>query len=541
MDIFGTPMSSKSFNIRNLPQFNNLIASLLVAGVLSPAPINSMTADGPCGIAALGSITTGASLNPDGTVWMWGFRNAGISGLATATHAYSNTNAPNKVALPAGTNVKQLASGAYHFLALTDEGKVYGWGQSGYGEVGCRNNLNDPYVRPPCQVQFPGLKVGDSIVHVAAGEYFSLAMTAQGDVYTWGHDLYGQVGRGANVSTNATGPVKNVSHPSYSNGTKVPKNNDSMQFVPYKVTLNGEKAVLAGAWYEGAMAITTDAEGNHHVWGWGDNEAAGLGVPYTCGGKPLRGVQCVVRAPARANAHLEALASRITYLSGGNAFATAALAPTPDTNGGSQLVGWGQLAAIGWGVDANGKPGDTSAVTTLPLWMDLKDPVSNEQFYAKKFFTRYVGNVAIGTDNRLWVWGQGGCSAFTQIYPARPTPHGTPYTYPADNNPASALRSGETGAVLTDIGGTKEVVYYKMSDGSTYGLGYASVDSLNPIGIANAGKLDLAYWGTGGFGGKNTLHGSGNLESIKFGGVRLFGGSQTGQNGQGCAPVPIEE
>lgn len=506
-------------------------AALVLA--LTPFSQSAMPAEGPCGIATLGSITTGASLDQDGSVWMWGFRNAGISGLPTPTHAYANSNPPNRVALPVGTQVAQLASGAYHFLALTTEGKVYGWGQSGYGEVGCRNAVNDPYVRPPCEVKFPGLRAGDSIVHVAAGEYFSLAMTAMGDVYTWGHDLYGQAGRGDTASTDPMGPVKNVNHPSYSSGTVVPKNNSSMQFVPYKVNLSNERAVVAGAWYEGAMVVTQASNGAYHVWGWGDNEAAGLGVAYTCG-TPIRGVQCVVRTPTRANAQLEALAPQISYISGGNAFGTAALRPTSDTNGGSRLVGWGQMAAIGWGTTSAGKPGDTTAATTTPLWMTLKDPVNGEEYFARRFFTRYVGNVAIGTDDRLWVWGQGGGSAFPQIYPARPTPHGTPFTTPADNNPASALRYDIPGAYLTDIGGTKEVVYYKMSDGSTYGMGYASVDSLNPIGIDAAGKKDVTYWGVGGYGGTGTLHGSGSLESIKFGGVRLFGGPQTNQTGLGC-------
>ena len=493
-------------------------AKVLIAGVLVPFAASTVAQTGPCGIASLGSITTGAALSEDGSVWMWGFRNAGISGLNTATHAYSNLNAPNRVTFPGNATIKQLASGAYHFLALTQDGRVYGWGQSGYGEVGCRNNVTDPYVRPPCEVRFPGLKAGDQIVHVAAGEYFSLALTAQGDVYTWGHDLYGQSGRG-NAASDAAGPVLNKAHASYSDGSRVPRNNASMQFVPYKLNLDGEPAVVAGAWYEGAMAVTRGADGRHHAWGWGDNEAGGLGVAYTCG-TPIRGVQCVVRAPTRTLPAFDAIAADITYISGGNAFGTALLQPG-GAYANQRLVGWGQLAAIGLGTRSDGKPGDTVAVTLTPQAMRLIDPVTNIEHHPVRFFTRYVGNVAIGTDDRLWVWGQGGGSAFPQIYPARPTPHGTAYTFPADLDPTSALRSNQPGAKVVNIGGTKEVVYYQMSDGSTYGVGYASVDSLNPIGVPNAGKADLDYWGPGGYGGKGTLHGTGSLESIRFGGVRL--------------------
>ncbi len=507
-------MNYKSTSIR--------LALLAAVGIFHPAVAYEGPAAGSCQLATLASITTGAALSEDGQVWMWGFRNAGISGLPTKTHAYSNQNPPNQVAFPEGARIVQLTSGAYHFLALSDDGKVYGWGQSGYGEVGCRNVANDPYVRPPCEVPFPGLKAGDRIIQVAAGEYFSLALTEQGDLYTWGHDLYGQSGRGDKVTSRADGPVLNKNHPSYSNGKVVPVNNASMQFVPYKVDLGGERAVVAGAWYEGAMAITENAAGQRHVWGWGDNEAAGLGVPYTCGGTPIRGVQCVVRAPTRANSALENLAPEISALFGGNAFGTAMLNATPGASG-SKLVGWGQLAAIGLGVGADGKPGDTVRVTTVPLSMVLKDPLTGAEHLAKRFFSRYVGNVAIGTDERLWVWGQGGGSAFPQIYPNRPTPHGTAFTTPSDTGMNSALRADRAGATLVDIGSTKEVVYYKMSDGSAFGLGYASVDSLNPQGIPGAGKLDLDYWGTSGWGGQGTMHGTGSLENVRFGGVRLFG------------------
>lgn len=505
-------------------------AASLIVGVV--ATVNAAT----CNVTQLGSITTGAVLDSDGQVWVWGFRNAGISGKDTPTHAYSNLNPVNRVEFPAGVRITQLVSGAYHFLGLSDEGKVYGWGQSGYGEVGCRNNAKDPYVRPPCEVPFPGLKAGDKIVQVGAGEYFSMARTEQGDIYMWGHDLYGQVGRGASVSSNALGPVRNKAHPSYSDGSKVPVNNSSMQFVPYKLNLNGEAAVVSGAWYEGAMAITVGATGERHVWGWGDNEAAGLGVPYTCG-TPIRGVQCVVRTPVRANAELEKLAPTISALHGGNAFGTATLAPAVGASG-SKLVGWGQLAAIGHGVKSNGQPGDTVHVTTVPLAMPLKDPVTGTEYLATTFFSRYVGNVAIGNDNRLWVWGQGGGSAFPQIYPVRPTPHGTAFTFPSDTGLNSALRSDEAGAVIVGIGSTKEVVYYQMSDNSIFGLGYASVDSLNPIGVPGAGKLDTGYWGTSGWGGQGTMHGTGSLESIRFGGVRLFGVSTGAPSAVPCGDVP---
>ncbi|MDR1451080.1 MAG: hypothetical protein LBI57_01910 [Helicobacteraceae bacterium] len=237
-------------------------------------------------------ITTGATVNDNGEVYIWGFRGSGQQGNGKLT--VSSSAKPAKVESLA--NIVQLTGGAYHLIALDANGDVWGWGQSGYGETGCKPNTGI-YVTTPC-------KVLSDIVQVAAGEYFTIALSNDGKVYTFGHNLYGQLGNGA--SKNSQTPVL--------------------------VDLNGEKARLVGGAYEGAFAVTTEG----HLWAWGDNEASGLGFKGT-----NYGVQKIIRTPTRIES-LDQYASQIVYIAGGNGWGEALL-------GDGRVVGWGLQASLGRG------------------------------------------------------------------------------------------------------------------------------------------------------------------------------------------------
>jgi alpha-tubulin suppressor-like RCC1 family protein len=71
-----------------------------------------------------------------------------------------------------------VAAGAFHTLALTEEGELYGWG-SGEGNGHCHGQD----VLIPHQVT---TFVGQRVKHVDAGDDSSCAVTEKGDLYTWG-------------------------------------------------------------------------------------------------------------------------------------------------------------------------------------------------------------------------------------------------------------------------------------------------------------------------------------------------------------------
>lgn len=84
--------------------------------------------------------------------------------------------------------VLQLCSGNGHILILTAIGRIYSMGTGSRGELG-HGTLE-------CEQQ-PRLVESLSVVkviQVACGSWHSVALTADGDVYVWGWNKYGQLG-----------------------------------------------------------------------------------------------------------------------------------------------------------------------------------------------------------------------------------------------------------------------------------------------------------------------------------------------------------
>ena len=75
-------------------------------------------------------------LKSDGTVWMTGRNDNGVLGNGTrGVHSSKFV----KVKIDENTyltNIVKIAAGEYHMLAVTKEGEVYSWGHNGYGQVG---------------------------------------------------------------------------------------------------------------------------------------------------------------------------------------------------------------------------------------------------------------------------------------------------------------------------------------------------------------------------------------------------------------------
>jgi len=84
--------------------------------------------------------------------------------------------------------IRQIAIGDKHLLVLTHEGDVYSRGTATYGCVG-HGGARDALAFAPV----PALK-GKKVKLVAAGPYYSVAVTHEGDVYSWGQAFQGETG-----------------------------------------------------------------------------------------------------------------------------------------------------------------------------------------------------------------------------------------------------------------------------------------------------------------------------------------------------------
>ena len=93
---------------------------------------------------------------------------------------------PEPIAL--SVKVKTISVGSTHVLAVSTDGKVYGWGSNNFGQSG---GGAYPFFNKPKLISFP-----EKISAVAAGMHFSLALASSGKVYAWGWNGFGQLGLG---------------------------------------------------------------------------------------------------------------------------------------------------------------------------------------------------------------------------------------------------------------------------------------------------------------------------------------------------------
>ncbi|XP_044756783.1 probable E3 ubiquitin-protein ligase HERC1 [Coccinella septempunctata] len=124
----------------------------------------------------------------DGHVSACGKGTYGRLGLGEST----NQSSPKRILLE--SNIKKLSSSRGsdgHTLALTENGEVYSWGDGDYGKLGHGNCITH---KQPEKITGPF--VGKKIKYVNAGYRHSAAITEDGKLYTWGEGDHGRLGHG---------------------------------------------------------------------------------------------------------------------------------------------------------------------------------------------------------------------------------------------------------------------------------------------------------------------------------------------------------
>jgi alpha-tubulin suppressor-like RCC1 family protein len=140
------------------------------------------------------SISNMFALTSDGTIFSWGSNKYGAVGDGTVI-SRSIPVAVSTVFDAVGKQFSKIAGGESS-LALTNDGKLFAWGQNSEGQVGI-GNVN--YLTTPTSPYMNGLLAGKIIVDVAMGDYHALALTSDG-LYSWGDNNNGQLGIGSGSS-----------------------------------------------------------------------------------------------------------------------------------------------------------------------------------------------------------------------------------------------------------------------------------------------------------------------------------------------------
>ncbi|KAL9376393.1 hypothetical protein Peur_030513 [Populus x canadensis] len=83
--------------------------------------------------------------------------------------------------------VVSVATGEAHSLILTGDGRVYSWGKGMFGRLGTGSEVDELF---PVQVKCETcVEKRLNFVGVAAGAYHSLALADDGSVWCWGYNI----------------------------------------------------------------------------------------------------------------------------------------------------------------------------------------------------------------------------------------------------------------------------------------------------------------------------------------------------------------
>jgi alpha-tubulin suppressor-like RCC1 family protein len=174
-------------------------------------------------------------LKSDGSVWGWGANDAGQTGNGSIGGSVSSP-----VPVAGLTEVKAIAAGWKHSLAVKQDGTVWGWGDNATGELGI-NSTGSPE-KVPVQVQNL-----TGITAVSAGENFSAALRSDGTVWAWGNNELGTIGNGE------AKPFTRVLRPS--------------------MVINLTEVTAISSGFRHTLALRVDGT----IWGWGSNTFGALG------------------------------------------------------------------------------------------------------------------------------------------------------------------------------------------------------------------------------------------------------------------------
>ena len=171
-----------------------------------------------------------AAIKKDGSLWIWGWNNAGQIGDGTKV----NRSKPVKIM----DNVKSVSLGGYHSAAIKKDGSLWIWGSNYRGQIGDGSKVDRP--KP--------VKIMDNVVSVSLGGDHSAAIKKDGNLWLWGSNYRGQIGDGSKAD----------------------------RPTPVKIMDNAASVSLGG---EHSAVIKEDGS----LWLWGGNDYGQIGDGTTAG------------------------------------------------------------------------------------------------------------------------------------------------------------------------------------------------------------------------------------------------------------------
>ena len=127
--------------------------------------------------------THSVCLDNDGNVFTFGSNLFGLLGIGVDGESLKSTHIPQKINLPP---CKQVSCGNEFTICLTEDGLVYSFGYNFYGQLGLGNDeiYNSPQL-------ISSLK---DVEFIECGSFFTFCKTFNNEIYCWGYNDYAPLG-----------------------------------------------------------------------------------------------------------------------------------------------------------------------------------------------------------------------------------------------------------------------------------------------------------------------------------------------------------
>lgn len=192
------------------------------------------------------------AVDDEGNLYAWGQNSNGQLGQGDEVHR----SLPTKVAALDDETVVDVSSGTSHTVVLTADGDVYAFGSNIDGQIGSPDGLDEDG-KPIREILSPLRVEGlpNNVVSITADTKASFAVTADGKVYGWGENKFGQIGVGTDNG----------------DGTFTPSADDILTPTLIEGLPDNIIDVQGGARW--VIALTADGD----VYAWGPNDVGPTG------------------------------------------------------------------------------------------------------------------------------------------------------------------------------------------------------------------------------------------------------------------------
>ena len=299
------------------------------------------------------------AIGSDQIVYAWGLNDQGQLGNGSQDRNTHPSPMPVKGADGQPFKAVQISAGAGDSAAVSPDGRVYTWGSEIYA-----NYSSSPRLTPTLAKDPTGSSQGLHAVQVSVNWSFIMALDADGNVYTWGYNNYGQLGNGT-----ATGDDSDTYA---ADPARVPDPKDASK--AFKAT-----QISAG----GSHALAVGQDGT--LWAWGCDADAQLGD----GGYEDQSTPMQVRNPKDSSQGF-----KVAWVSAG-------------VN--QTIVGDEDGTAWAWGINNWGQLGINSTNETQDTPTQMSPPAGQDNpargFTPAKVSAGGIHGLAIGQDGNAYSWG----------------------------------------------------------------------------------------------------------------------------------------